>query len=358
MRWLFIFLFVWVAKMNSSQWQTILETYFSIDELRLLTFRLGVEYENLAGETKRRKALELILELARHGRLPALFAEIQASRPDIPLDEMAQPTFDTKANQNARLGEPPEESALAYIQERLQRRRLALFIGADLPPTITGVPPRQALADELARQEGITPGAPLTAVAQQVMHSGNRFRFTELLRRQLDTSARSPLPFHHQIVFLTQKYGLEILITTAYDDLLETAFRQAQAGLNRIITAADLSFSDAAYPTLIKLYGDWQRVDSLTVTEQDINALHNGRKKTAVIAEVRQVFRRYSLLFIGHDLRDPLVQSLFDEGAGGKFQMPAFALWPGLSAAEAAALKSNRGVTVITADLDAFLARL
>jgi len=53
---------------------------FSQDELKTLCFELGVDYDNLAAETKDGRMRELILQFARAGRLPALLAGLRAQR--------------------------------------------------------------------------------------------------------------------------------------------------------------------------------------------------------------------------------------------------------------------------------------
>ena len=60
-----------------------------------------------------------------------------------------------------------------------------------------------------------------------------------------------------------------------------------------------------------------------------------------------RLFKRNCVLFLGVDLRDPVMLALFDDVAGGKFQVPAFAVWPGMPEAERQALESNRGVKVL-----------
>lgn len=55
---------------------------FTQDELKTLCFELGVDFDNLAAETKDGRMRELILQFARGGRLPALLAELRAERPD------------------------------------------------------------------------------------------------------------------------------------------------------------------------------------------------------------------------------------------------------------------------------------
>jgi hypothetical protein len=58
-----------------------LDTYFNLAELQELCFDLGVEYENLAGTTKRSKAMELIGYMERVGRTAELINYCQTQRP-------------------------------------------------------------------------------------------------------------------------------------------------------------------------------------------------------------------------------------------------------------------------------------
>lgn len=50
----------------------LLTRYLSVEELKTLCFRLGVEYDSLDGETKSGKARELVKHLDRHQRLNEL----------------------------------------------------------------------------------------------------------------------------------------------------------------------------------------------------------------------------------------------------------------------------------------------
>ena len=58
----------------------VLNEQFSADELRDLCLDLGLDYENIAGETKVAKARELVLYLQRRGELDRLVAAIRAVR--------------------------------------------------------------------------------------------------------------------------------------------------------------------------------------------------------------------------------------------------------------------------------------
>jgi hypothetical protein len=62
-----------------------LNKYFSYEELRLLIFELGIEFEDLPGASKREKSRELIVFLERQGRLSELIQYIRLDRPDVDL---------------------------------------------------------------------------------------------------------------------------------------------------------------------------------------------------------------------------------------------------------------------------------
>jgi hypothetical protein len=239
---------------------------------------------------------------------------------------------------------------LKDILARLVQRSVVLFIGADFPERITGLPSRQALADALAIKEELAQNQRLATVTQRVMRAGNRFAFTDFLRRALDTADKAPQPFHRHVVTLVRQHQIETIITTAYDDLLESAFRQAEIGLDRVVTDTDLRFLRLQYPRLLKLYGDLSQVDTLIVTEQDENALLRGRDKPEMVDEIRRAFRQKSILFLGHNPNDSTLNTLLDEVAGGRFQMPAYAAWLGLSQPEIESYKGNRHLTILGID--------
>lgn len=239
----------------------------------------------------------------------------------------------------------------------VQRGKLVLFIGQDLPQALTGAPDRQTLANRLAEEKGLPStlargqgmgGGSLSAVAQQVMSAGNRFEFTQFLKRQL--TGVQPGPFYRALAtFLTASFAQGTVITTAYHRLLEAALENAGEYGLQVVTQDDmLPFLDTKAMTLFKLYGDIQQAN-LIVTEQDQNAFIRGRaaERQDIVDEVSRLFKQNSVLFLGVDLHDPVLQALFDDVAGGKFQIPAFAVWTGFSDAERQAFETNRGIRVI-----------
>ncbi len=238
---------------------------------------------------------------------------------------------------------------IPQLAEALQRRTLALFLGADLPRQVTGLPCRADLARELARRHGLDESLSLAEVAQRVSRAGNRFEFTAFLRDGLGLTGRSPQPYHRRLVELVRTHQIPIVITVAYDSLLALAFEQAGVGLNGVVRDSDVRFINPAHSTLIWLYGKVEQVDSLVVTEQDHWDLLRNRDKEGLLDEVKRAFRQNTVLFLGYDLSDPDFRFLFSEIAGNRFARTAYAVWPGLPEADVRMWR-DRGIEILEAD--------
>ncbi|MCK4315032.1 MAG: caspase family protein, partial [Anaerolineae bacterium] len=246
---------------------------------------------------------------------------------------------------------PSTSAAMLHpeLNDALTRRTLALFIGADLPREVTGLPARSDLARDLARRKGLDESLSLAEVAQRVSQAGNRWEFTDFIRSALDTTGKSPQPFHQRIVALVKERQIETIITTAYDNLLELAFQEAGAGINRVVRGSDVSFINPDRPTLIKLYGDAQQPDTLVVTDRDHSNLLRDREREALVDEVRRAFRRNTVLFLGYNLTDPDFRFLFDQVAESRFARTAYAVWPGLPKADVRMWR-DRGIVILDVD--------
>jgi hypothetical protein len=236
------------------------------------------------------------------------------------------------------------------ILEQLRRDQLALFIGSDLPREVTGLPARADLARNLARRYGLDESMSLAEVAQRVGRAGNRFDFISFLKEELDTAGKSPQSFHKRVVELAETHVVSI-VTTAYDDLLERAFREAGVAFNYIVRSADMQFITPNCPTLFKIYGDLQQVDTLVVTEDDHFGLWRDRDKENVLEEIQSVLRRDTILFLGYDLSDPDFSLLWREvlERAGRFARTVYAVWPGLSEEEVQVWR-DRQIVILAED--------
>lgn len=66
-----------------AQLRKLMVRYFSMGELKALSFDLGIDFDLLPGEGKSEKALELITYLERRKRLPELSNTIEQERPEL-----------------------------------------------------------------------------------------------------------------------------------------------------------------------------------------------------------------------------------------------------------------------------------
>jgi hypothetical protein len=246
---------------------------------------------------------------------------------------------------------------IPQLFEALQRGTLALFIGADLDREVTGLPSRTYLARELARRYELDESLSLAQVAQRVSRSGYRHEFTAFILDAL--SGSSPQSFHHRIVELVQAHRIRTVVTTAYDGLLWLTFRDMGVSFNRVVRGSDVRFIIPDHPTLIKLYGDTQDLETLVVTEDDHYGLWRDQDKEDVLDEVRNVLRKNVILFLGYNLTDPDFNLLWREvlDRAGRFTMGAYAVYSDLSKDEKR-IWLDRRVQIIEAQPLAFLERL
>ncbi|MBA3533956.1 MAG: SIR2 family protein [Ardenticatenales bacterium] len=244
---------------------------------------------------------------------------------------------------------------LADLAEHLAEQRLALFVGADMAQRFTGLPSRADVAGALARRKGLSESLSLAAVAQRVMEQGNRWEFTEFLKRQWETTGKSPQRFHELLVRLP----VPILVTTAYDDLLRRAFEQAGEPLNVLVQDNDVPFVQARRRTLLRLYGDLAQPDTLIVTEDDHYHLGNKRLKENLLDRVSVILRENVVLFVGYNLVDPDFLLFWNEALArmAGYSLGGYALWPGLPESEQRVWK-GRHIKVIDEEPLPFLEKL
>lgn len=304
-------------------------------------FKLEKQIEQAEAEQEKIKARLEALEQA----LAAASRQATEARPPARI-ESAPPGSPHPTPDTGPLATSPR---LPQLEEALRRRRLVFFIGADVPPAVTGLPARADLARELARRQGLDDTLSLAEVAQRVSQAGNRWVFTDFLRTALDTGGQAPQAFHRHLARLVKENALETIITTAYDNLLELAFQQVGLALNRVVRGSDLNFINPDRPTLLKLYGDLQQPETLVVTERDHSDLLRDRAKEALVDEVRRAFHHHTVLFLGYNLADPDFRFLFDQIAQNRFAPTAYAVWPGLPPADVQMWR-DRGIVILESD--------
>ncbi|MGB8646115.1 MAG: SIR2 family protein [Anaerolineae bacterium] len=251
----------------------------------------------------------------------------------------------------------PVEMLPPPLADALDNHTLALFIGGDLPATITGVPARADLAHGLANKYRLDASLSLDQVAQRVEAVAGRHALTSYILDALDIAGKALQTFHHALVELVSGRGVQTIITTAYDQLLERALQRAEVGIHPMVRDSDLAFARPGRLSLFKLYGDVGQPDSLVVTDQDHGKLLRDRSREAFVAAVRQVLGGNTVLFIGYNLADPDMRFIWDQIAQNRFARRAYAVWPGLPQADVEMWR-DRGIEILEQDPFGFIPAL
>ena len=186
----------------------LMDHHFNLEEIRLICFDLGIDYEHLSGEGKRGKINELLLNLARNGRLADLQTLLQEERPDTEWPDIP-PAEQQVQDERASIPDAAREAAL---QEYLDKMT-SLLVEKNL---------RQSTSD-----------SPLRASARA---------YTEALLSRLDKSRRAVA-----VKFMAQSrlFGDDPIVSLAKIDLSET-------NLSKIdLSGADLVGAELSGATLI-----------------------------------------------------------------------------------------------------------
>ena len=221
---------------------------------------------------------------------------------------------------------------LPSLSDHLAEGSLALWVGGDVPQTLTGVPTCQALAADLAQRYGLATGLPLAELAQRLARRGQRWEFTDFLQRTLGAADHGPQPWHALLASLPVSH----FITTAYDDLLTRALRAGGRPFDHLVQAGQVALRTPRAVSLIQLYGWVAQPETLIVTENDHLQLWENAAKKALLDRARAILEEDHLLILGQDLADPTFRQLWAATLGrlGSLTPAAFAVAPALPAAD------------------------
>ncbi|MGB0385481.1 MAG: CHAT domain-containing protein [Ardenticatenaceae bacterium] len=210
----------------------------------------------------------------------------------------------------------PYQSPRQEIAQRLAERQLVLFVGADLPESIT--PSRQGLADELATEPAI---------------------------------------FYQKIAQLIQLTQPKWIITSAYHRHLELALEHESLLFDTVVNDIQLRSLKPKSPTVLKLYGDTQQAEELMITEEDQSKgrADQATSKKSIIEQVGDLFRRYNVLFMGVDLRDPTFDLFLQKTVANRFPSGSYAVWGDISWQEIASLERRYGLNILPGEAVPFL---
>ena len=108
-----------------------LEKHYSEEDLRNLCFDLGVDHENLQGETKPALVRELCAYLERHSRIPELMEMVKKTRPDVPWEDTSEKSLDQTEDHFLEFANREQEMSL--LKDFLIKRSPPSHILIDAP---------------------------------------------------------------------------------------------------------------------------------------------------------------------------------------------------------------------------------
>ena len=217
---------------------------------------------------------------------------------------------------------PVSTSLPSEIVAAARRGDLVLFIGADLPASITGAPNRCDLAQRFAQRFGIQPVVSLEKVAEQVENRFGRNALISFFKEMLDTTGRSLGLFYRTV----SRLPLRTIVTTTYDDLLEKSLRESSRPVLVLASPTDLPLVGHDRVSLFRLAGDLARPESLAITERDAAALIEHPDHHAMLRHLARELIQQTVLVLGQDVTQPVFEKLYEETVRllGNRQLPMY----------------------------------
>jgi hypothetical protein len=185
------------------------------------------------------------------------------------------------------------------LVEQFARGNGVIFVGAGLSQG-AGLPGWADLVRELAAElDGCPTDATPHDIAQYYDIEYGRRRLVERLRDRLDTLDVHPTPVHEALTSLP----VSAIFTTNYDDLLEWALRAAKCPFTPVISNVDTSFWSADRLQLVKLHGDLDQPESITITAEDYERFAAQRPTLSRL--LATTLQTRTVLFLGYSAADP-----------------------------------------------------
>jgi uncharacterized protein YidB (DUF937 family) len=229
-----------------------IEAHFDRAELRILASDLGLNYENLAGETLTRKVHALIELCQRHGRLPDLITHLRQNRPQV---EWAAPVTQPLTNQAQRIREKLlNHVQTTWIEGVLQQsiHNEIIKLSVSYRPEATGqrswqlvlkqkgqsdqpVPPEQSLLDIFNRS-----GRSLLILGEP--GSGKTTTMLQLAQALIEAAQENPAEPIPLVLYLSAWAQDQLALT---DWLVEEVF--VQYGLARELTRSGIAQNQFLY---------------------------------------------------------------------------------------------------------------
>jgi len=189
----------------------------------------------------------------------------------------------------------------SIVTRDVQSEESALFVGAGLSKAAGFVDWKELMREiAIELQLDIEKESDLIALAQyHINERGGRDRISRLLLEEFTKDAT--LTENHRLI---ATLPIDTIWTTNYDDLLETAFKEAGRRADVKTTAANLAQSLPNHDVVIyKMHGDIRQPHEAVLTKEDYETY--DEKRGAFSTTLKGDLIRKTFLFVGFSFTDP-----------------------------------------------------
>ncbi len=197
------------------------------------------------------------------------------------------------------------------ILDGIRNKETVLFIGSGFSLS-AGFPSSRSIAAFLsnalrADKKDVDPqkATRLDEISELFEITYGRGRLVSAVESFLKTSPRDAVSPSHRLLASLIKHGfVKTVITTNYDTLIEDSCSILGANLRVIAHESQLYGASGEDPVLYKIHGDFSHPDRLVLTPADYQRWMNQQDPESIQAQLRALFARGSLLFLGYSVSD------------------------------------------------------
>lgn len=231
------------------------------------------------------------------------------------------------------------------------------FIGNNLQPAANQPGILTYIGNYLAQQIEYTgPETDFSRIVQKYEAIHERIGLIRAIKEALAQVEEQPTDLYEHLANSMAQHTK--IITTRFDQVLETALRRAHKKYVLIMNDNQVSSFDEARVSLIKIRGDINQEETLVITADDIEEFFDTFP--AVNDVVRAFFATKTLIFLGYDLNNEMFERLFRKVSHKlkEFRRPAYAIMPTALDEGDRLYWKKKNVIVYEEDISLFLQKL
>jgi hypothetical protein len=241
------------------------------------------------------------------------------------------------------------------IFDLIRRGEVIIFCGAGTS-IAAGYPSGYQLAKTIyatlsdEEKQSIPDNLDLSDLAEQYVNLklGKRNALNKILKDIFEKPSTGG-SIHHQLAKIPQ---IKTIITTNYDDLFERAYGSSACVVR---SSEDVAYLDGKKAEIFKIHGDFIKIDKILITRGDYTRFFDSQKEELIWTLVKERMATNNVLFIGYNLEDINVESLFRKitESLGSHAKETFLLSPNLNTLKATTL-IRQGINYINTTAELF----